>query len=64
MALSEGRVELAIRHLGEALILDLHLEHARTLLHELTEGTIATIHANTGTRAALRKVLGRFRRKL
>ena len=62
MAISDGRIELAVRHLGEALILDLHLEHARTLLHELSEGTIATLHASTGPRASLRKLLGRVRR--
>ena len=63
MAIADARVVLAVRHLREALILDLHLEHARTLLHELTEGTIATFHVNTGPRAALRKWVGRIRRQ-
>ena len=62
MAISDGRVELAVRHLGEALILDLHLEHARTLLHELTEGTIATLHTKSGPRATLRKLVNRVRK--
>ena len=63
LALSDGRMELAARHLKEALVLDLHLEQARVLLLELGESTIASIQTKPGPRAALRAVARRFRRK-
>jgi hypothetical protein len=62
IALADSRVELAARHFKEALVLDLHLEQARTLLLELGEGTLATIQAKTGPRAAVRAIFRRVRR--
>ena len=63
MALSDGRMELAARHFKEALVLDLHLEQARTLLSDLTETSRAAIQAKRGPLSALRRLSRRVRRR-
>ena len=63
LAWSDGRMELAVRHLKEALVLDFHLEQARTLLQELGESTIATIPGVKRRRNALRNVVKKIRRR-
>ena len=61
MAWADGRMELAVKHLKEALVLDLHLEQARILLHELGESTIATIPVARRPRAILQAVAKKIR---
>ena len=63
LAWGDGRMELAVRHLKEALVLDFHLEQARTLLQELGESTIATIPGTRKSRNAFRNVVRRLRRR-
>jgi len=63
MALRDGRMELAARHFKEALVLDLHLEQARTLLSDLTESTRASIQVKRRPLSALRKLSRRVRRR-
>ena len=63
MAWADGKMELAVKHLKEALVLDLHLEQARTLLHELGESTIATIPVVRRPRAVLQVIARKFRRR-
>ena len=63
MALSDGRVELAARHFKEALVLDLHLEQARSMLVSLGENTMGTIHVATRPRTAIRSFVQRLRRR-
>ncbi len=57
-ALAHRRVDLAIRHFREALLLDGRLESARHALHELGEESCMEA-PSTGKRAALRRVLRR-----
>ncbi len=63
LAWADGRMELAVRHLKEALVLDFHLEQARTLLQELGESTIATIPGARKRRNAFRNMVRRLRRR-
>ena len=63
MALGDGRMELAARHFKEALVLDLHLEQARTLLSDLTESTRVSIQSKRGPLSVLRKLSQRVRRR-
>lgn len=58
--MSEGRVEQAVRHLREALLLDRRLQAARNLLVELGEGS-ALHTAGEGKRGIARALLGRLR---
>jgi Flp pilus assembly protein TadD len=60
LLMAEGRVEQAVRHLREALLLDRRLLAARTLLSELGEGS-ALHTAGEGKRGIARALLGRLR---
>ena len=61
-ALGSRRVDLAIRHFREALVLDRHLEAARQALHSLGEESQVrepSGRRRTALRSVLRRVLGR-----
>lgn len=63
IALSDGRLEVAVRHLREALVLDQRLEQARKLLQELGQASRVQISKAGGRRKAMRVLLGRIRRR-
>jgi len=62
LALSDGRLEVAVRHLREALVLDIRLEQARKLLQDLGAASRVQISKAGGRRNAMRALLGRMRR--
>jgi len=62
IALRDGRLEVAVRHFKEALVLDRRLDAARQMLLDLGEGS--RIAAGRGDRRkAMRGILARFRRR-
>lgn len=61
-ALSDGRLEVAVRHLREALVLDHRLEQARKHLQDLGQASRVQISGAGGRRKAMRLLLGRVRR--
>ena len=61
-ALSDGRLETAVRHLREALVLDHRLEQARKHLQDLGQASRAQLAGAGGRRQAMRVLLGRVRR--
>ena len=61
LALRDGRLEVAVRHLREALLLDGRMESARQLLADLGEGS-RIVKRSRGRRAAMRGLLGRVRK--
>jgi hypothetical protein len=63
IALSDGRLEVAVRHLREALVLDHRLEQARKLLQDLGQASRVQISKAGGRRKAMRVLLGRLRRR-
>ena len=60
--LKAGRLESAVRHLREALLLDTRLDAARSLLHELGEGSRLQEGRAGQRRSAVKALLGRLRR--
>lgn len=62
IALRDGRLEVAVRHFKEALVLDRRLESARQLLVDLGEGSRIAA-ARGDRRKAVRGLLSRFRRR-
>ena len=60
LALSDGRLDGAVRHLREAILLDPRLDAARTLLQDLGAASRTSFGAGGGRRAAVRALLGRF----
>ncbi len=62
IATTEGRLDLAVRHLREALALDRRLEQARRLLADLGEASRVNIERVRRRRGAVRKLLGRLRK--
>lgn len=59
LALDGRRVDLAIRHFREALLLDPRLDNARQALHALGEYSRVQV-ASPDRRGRLRQALGRF----
>lgn len=63
IALSDGRLDAAGRHLREALVLDQRLEQARGLLQDLGQASRVQLSKAGGRREAMRVLLHRFRRR-
>lgn len=60
IALRDGQLEGAVRHLKEALVLDRRLHAARALLAELGEASTLQVSGG-GRRGVARALLGRIR---
>lgn len=60
IALRDGQLEGAVRHLKEALVLDRRLHAARALLAELGEASTLQVTGG-GRRGIARALLGRIR---
>ena len=62
IALRDGRLDVAVRHFKEALLLDARLEAARQILADLGEGSRLSTHTG-GRRAAVRQLLAQVGRR-
>lgn len=63
IALANGRLEVAVRHLREALVLDQRLDQARRLLQDLGAASRVQISKAGGRRKAMRALLGKIRKR-
>ncbi len=63
IAMAEGRLDSAVRHLREALLLDRRLDQARQMLVDLGEASRLQVNRVRHRRGSVRNLLGRMRHR-